>query len=290
LMDKHLFGFLGGISAFSALASYQMLPAQIQVVNGLFILAMVPIFTFVIYPVMGKFFKVTPLRKIGIGLFVISASYLIVASIENHIMHGERVSLWWQILAYVVLTAAEVLISITALEFSYKQAPLKVKSFIMAVTYLLAVSIGNAFTAQVNGAMVKPLPTIAMTTGSETWAQLQSVANLKRGQKIDFGGDTGIKVVGDDGQPAALEGTFLIGDIDVAHSRVRLMDAIHREPLVSSGDFKPALAEVTTYKLVGPDYFLFFAGLGGAVAVLFVFVAGFYRERTYVREGAAEPA
>ena len=290
LMDKHLFGFLGGISAFSGLASYQMLPSQIQVVNGLFILAMVPIFTFGVYPLMGKFFTVTPLRKIGIGLFVISASYLIVASIENHIMHGETVSLWWQILAYVVLTAAEVLISITALEFSYKQAPLKVKSFIMAVTYLLAVSIGNAFTAQVNGAMVKPLPTIAMTTGAQTWAQLQSVSNLQLGQKIDFGGDTGVKVIGDNGAPAPLEGTFLISDIDAAHNRVRLMDAIHRQPVVSSGEFKPALAEVTTYKLVGPMYFLFFAGMGGVVAVVFVFVAGFYRERTYVRDAAAEPA
>jgi POT family proton-dependent oligopeptide transporter len=290
LMDKHLFGFLANVPGMSALAGYQMLPSQIQVVNGLFILAMVPIFTFGVYPLMSRFFTVTPLRKIGIGLFVIASSYLIVASIENHIMHGESVSLWWQILAYVVLTAAEVLISITALEFSYKQAPLKVKSFIMAITYLLAVSIGNAFTAQVNGAMVKPLPTIAMTTGAETWAQLQSVSHLQRGQKVDFGGDTGIKVVGDDGQPAALQGTFLIGDIDAAHSRVRLMDAIHRRPLASTGEFKPALAEVTTYKLVGPMYFLFFAGLGGAVAVLFVFVAGFYRERTYVRDAAPEAA
>src|SRR6202043_2568428 len=72
LMDKHLFGFLGGIPAFHALANYEMLSSQIQVVNGLFILGMVPIITFVIYPIMGKFFKVTPLRKIGIGLFVIS--------------------------------------------------------------------------------------------------------------------------------------------------------------------------------------------------------------------------
>src|ERR1700685_818478 len=274
LMDKHLFGFLGGIPAFSGLASYQMLPSQIQVVNGLFILAMVPIFTFGVYPLMGKFFTVTPLRKIGIGLFVISASYLIVASIENHIMHGETVSLWWQILAYVVLTAAEVLISITALEFSYKQAPLKVKSFIMAATYLLAVSIGNAFTAQVNGAMVKPLPTISVTTGAETWAALASTQHLQRGQKIDFGGDTGVNFIADDG-PAPLEGTFLIGDIDAAHNRVRLMDAINRQPVVSSGQFDAAHAQVTTYKLVGPNYFLFFAGMGGVIAVLFVFVAGF---------------
>jgi POT family proton-dependent oligopeptide transporter len=189
-----------------------------------------------------------------------------------------------------VLTAAEVLISITALEFSYKQAPLKVKSFIMAATYLLAVSIGNAFTAQVNGAMVKPLPTVSMTTGAQTWAQLQSVENLQRGQKVDFGGDTGIKFIGEDGASAPLEGTFLIGDIDAAHSRVRLVDPIHRNQVASTGEFKPALAEVTTYKLVGPMYFLFFAGLGGAVAVVFVFVAGFYRERTYVRDATAEPA
>ncbi len=289
LMDKHLFGFLSGISAFKGLASYEMLPSQIQVVNGLFILAMVPIFTFVIYPLLGRLFTLTPLRKIGIGLFVISASYLIIASIENHIMHGETVSLWWQILAYVVLTAAEVLISITALEFSYKQAPLKVKSFIMAATYLLAVSIGNAFTAQVNGAMVKPLPAVAMTTGAQTWAQLASVAHLQRGQKIDFGGNTGIKYVSGNGQ-TPLEGTFLIGDIDAAQSRVRLVDAIHRQAVVSTGQFDAAHAEVSTYKLVGPNYFLFFAGLGGVIAVLFVFVAGFYRERTYVREAAAEPA
>jgi POT family proton-dependent oligopeptide transporter len=289
LMDKHLFGFLAGIPAFQGLAGFQLLPSQIQVVNGLFILAMVPIFTFIIYPIMGKFFRVTPLRKIGIGLFVIASSYLIMAKIENHIMHGESVSLWWQILAYVVLTAAEVLISITALEFSYKQAPLKVKSFIMAVTYLLAVSIGNAFTAQVNGAMVKALPTQTITTGSQTWVQLASVGNLQRGQKIDFE-NTGIQYKSDRGEQEPLEGTFLVGDIDAEHQRVRLMDAIHRQPIDSSGQYDAAHAEVTTYKLVGPNYFLFFAGMGGVIAVLFVFVAGFYRERTYVRDATPEPA
>ena len=287
LMDKHLFGFLGSIPAFSALARYEMLPAQIQVVNGLFILIMVPIFTFFIYPAMSRLFKVTPLRKIGIGLFVIAASYLIIAWIEDRIMQGMRVSLWWQILAYVVLTAAEVLISITALEFAYKQAPLKVKSFIMAATYLLAIGIGNAFTAQVNGAMIAPLPATRVITGPQTWVTLQRVAGLRTGQKIDFAGNTGIQIIGDDGKPMGLEGTFLIAQVDAAGNRVRLMDAIHRKPVVSSGEFIRDSAEVSTYKLVGPMYFLFFAALGGIAAVLFMFVAGFYREQTHVR--ADEP-
>lgn len=283
LMDKHLFGFLGGVPGFVALATYEMLPAQIQVVNGLFILAMVPVFTFVIYPLMGRFFKVTPLRKIGIGLLVIASSYLVMASIEDRIMHGVGVSLWWQILAYVVLTAAEVLISITALEFSYKQAPLRVKSFIMAATYLLSVSVGNAFTAQINSAMVRMLPVTTITAGAETWVGLPDLANLQPGQKIDFDGSSGIRTTGRDGESAALEGTYLIDAIDAAQNRVRLADTIHRQAVVSTGEFKGGTGGASTYKLVGPVYFLFFAGAAAVIAVLFVFVAGFYREQTYVR-------
>ena len=55
----------------------------------------------------------------------------------------------WQLLAYVVITAAEVLVSITCLEFSYTQAPKQMKSLIMSF-YLLSVSLGNLFTAAVN--------------------------------------------------------------------------------------------------------------------------------------------
>ncbi len=55
----------------------------------------------------------------------------------------------WQLLAYVVITAAEVLVSITCLEFSYTQAPKFMKSLIMSF-YLLTVALGNLFTAAVN--------------------------------------------------------------------------------------------------------------------------------------------
>ncbi len=55
----------------------------------------------------------------------------------------------WQLLAYIVITAAEVLVSITCLEFSYTQAPKQMKSLIMSF-YLLSVSLGNLFTVAVN--------------------------------------------------------------------------------------------------------------------------------------------
>jgi len=125
------------------------LPDQIQFVNSLLIMIMIPLFAFLIYPAINKVFPLTPLRKIGIGMFVAVLSFVPSALIEAQIAAGATPSIGWQFFAYVILTAAEVMISITCLEFSYKQAPKKMKSFIMAI-YLLSVALGNAFTAAVN--------------------------------------------------------------------------------------------------------------------------------------------
>ncbi len=284
LMDKHLFTFLQGVPGLSGLAAYEMLPAQFTVVNGLFILAMIPIFTFGIFPLWQRFFRITALRKICVGLFVIAASFLIIAWIENQIVHGHRVSGWWQILAYGVLSASEVLISITALEFAYSQAPLKMKSFMMAAMYLFSVSVGQAFTVEVNTDMVKRLEVSAVQSGPQTWVSLADVSGMQTGQKIDFDGDTGLSITGDDGKPTGLDGTFLIAQIDPAGKRVELMDVVHRQPLASSGEYKPATGKVSTYKLVGAMYFLFFAAAAGIAGFLFIFVTGLYREKIHVRQ------
>ncbi|TAM31029.1 MAG: hypothetical protein EPN60_04610 [Nevskiaceae bacterium] len=283
LMDKRLFGFLAGVPGFESLAAYEMLPAQVQVVNGLFILLLVPIFTFGIYPLMGKFFTVTPLRKIGIGFFVVASSFLIVAWVEDRIQSGHSVSMWWQISAYGVLTAAEVLVSITALEYSYKQAPLYMKSFIMSL-FLLSTSVGNAFTAAVNSIMVEPLSASALATGEQTWVTLEGADAFVTGQKIDFAGDTGVQVLAADGSSGPLAGTYLVGEVDAAGSRLRLLDKVHRKPISSTGSFDAEQAEVSTYSLVGPVYFLFFSALMAAAAVLFIFYALWFKETTFVRE------
>src|SRR3546814_14524784 len=84
---------------------------------------LVPVFSYGIYPFVGRFVAVTPLRKIAAGLFVCASSFVLIAWIESRIQAGHVVSIWWQILAYAILTASEVLVSITALEFSYQTAP-----------------------------------------------------------------------------------------------------------------------------------------------------------------------
>ena len=127
----------------------EWLPSQIGAINPIMIMVFIPIFTGLIYPAINRFFPLTPLRKIGIGFFVAIPSFLIPAWIELQIADGEFPNIIWQILAYVFLTAAEVLISITCLEFSYTQAPKKMKSLILGF-FLISVSLGNLFTAGVN--------------------------------------------------------------------------------------------------------------------------------------------
>ncbi len=62
---------------------------------------------------------------------------------------GDRPTIGWQFLAYLIMTASEVMVSIVCLEFAYTQAPKKMKSFIMGV-YFLGVSLGNLLTSCVN--------------------------------------------------------------------------------------------------------------------------------------------
>jgi POT family proton-dependent oligopeptide transporter len=290
LMEKHLFSFLKGVPGLDALAGWEILPAQLTVVNGLFILAMIPVFTFIVFPLWGRLFRITALRKICVGLFVIGASFGIIGWIENEIFHGRSVNAWWQILAYGVLSASEVLISITALEFAYSQAPLKMKSFMMAAMYLFSVSVGQAFTVQVNTRMIEPLQATAVQSGAQTWVSFDDVSRFQVGQKIDLTGDNGLSMSGDDGKPTPLSGTFLVREIDAAGKRLQLMDVVHRAPLATSGEFKAAGSEVSTYKLVGPMYFWFFALLAGGAGVLFIFVSGLYREKIHVRGSEDETA
>ena len=174
----------------------EWLPSQIGALNPVLILLFIPLYNQVLYPVVGRVFAITPLRKISLGLFIATGSFLICALIETWIAAGERPNIVWQLIAYGIITAAEVLVSITALEFSYTQAPRKIKSFIMSL-FLMSVSLGNLFTAIVNTVIQNP-----------------------------------------DGSS----------------------------------------------KLEGASYFLFFAGIMFAAAVLFVPIAMAFKERTYIQE------
>lgn len=129
--------------------SFSMLPSQIQSLNPLLVMALLPITNFFIYPAMAKIgFTPTPLRRMTVGMFVASAAFVTVALIQRNIDSSdpESVTVMWQIIPYIIMTLAEVMVSVTGLEFAYTQAPKPMKSTIMGF-WLLSVSLGNVLVA-----------------------------------------------------------------------------------------------------------------------------------------------
>jgi POT family proton-dependent oligopeptide transporter len=66
------------------------LPSQIQVVNPVLILLGIPLFTYVVYPLCDKVWKLTPLRKIGIGFLITAGAFALSAMIETWIVAGSE--------------------------------------------------------------------------------------------------------------------------------------------------------------------------------------------------------
>jgi POT family proton-dependent oligopeptide transporter len=161
---------------------YEWLPSQIQAINPLLVLLFIPLFGLVLYPAVGRVVAFTPLRRILAGFVLTVAAFAISATAQGLIDAesarltaaglGPEAARWpsvaWQLAAYVVITAAEILVSITCLEFSYTQAPPQMKSFVMSL-YLLSVSLGNQFTAAVNWLIEIAGGTSTLTGASYYW-------------------------------------------------------------------------------------------------------------------------
>lgn len=147
---------------------FELLASQIQAINPLLIMLFIPMFTYFLYPFINRFFPLTALRKISIGMFLAGFSFAILAVAETSIMAGGKPSIMWQFWAYVILTMAEVMVSITGLEFSYTQAPNSMKSFVMGL-WLLSVSLGNGVTAVVNMLIVNSDGTYKLNGSEYFW-------------------------------------------------------------------------------------------------------------------------
>ncbi|GAB6067289.1 hypothetical protein JCM13664_06070 [Methylothermus subterraneus] len=131
------------------LFGYEILPSQLQAANPLLVLILVPLFSYVLYPLLERIWPLSPLCKIAIGMFLTTLAFALATWLQTAIDAGHTPSIAWQLLAYLILTTAEVMVSVTCLEFSYTQAPNSMKSWVMAF-FMLSVAAGNLFTSAVN--------------------------------------------------------------------------------------------------------------------------------------------
>ncbi len=130
----------------------EILPAQLQAINPLLILVLAPLFSAVVYPWLQVRGWLSNAIKLQAGMLLAAISFGIVAMAQSWIHSGAQTSVAWQMAAYALITTAEILISITALELAYTQAPKVSTSLVMALFYV-GVAAGNGLTAFVNAAL-----------------------------------------------------------------------------------------------------------------------------------------
>lgn len=125
--------------------------SQIQSINPFEILILIPVFSLWIYPLIERLgIRLTPLRKMGTGMVVTVLSFISMGLIQISVdANPGQISVWWQLVPYTLMTVAEILISITGLEFAYTQTPRAMKSTVMGL-WFLTIAAGNFLTAFVS--------------------------------------------------------------------------------------------------------------------------------------------
>ena len=125
--------------------------SQIPALNPFMVMILIPLTNKGLYPLFDKLgIGSHPLRRMTIGMFVTALSFVAVAIIQHILDGGTKLHVFWQFIPYLIITMAEVMVSITGLEFGYSQAPKRMKSVVMGF-WLLTVAFGNVLVALLAG-------------------------------------------------------------------------------------------------------------------------------------------
>lgn len=138
--------------------SHPVPPEQLQFINPLCVLLLIPIFTGAFRRLDPQVQVFTPVRKIFMG-FVLGAAACGTMALAGWIAQssGNKVSIIWPVLSYILLTAGEVLLYGTGLELSYALAPKNMKGFVTACFLLTAAlaNLVNTYVVQLYGGSLK---------------------------------------------------------------------------------------------------------------------------------------
>ncbi|MDQ6860932.1 MAG: oligopeptide:H+ symporter [Verrucomicrobiota bacterium] len=124
--------------------------SQMQALNPALVMLLIPFNNLVLYPALRRRgIEMTALRRMTVGIAFSGVAWIVVGIMQVVLDRGTAFSITWQVIPYAFLTLGEVLVSATGLEFAYSQAPLAMKSAIMAF-WNLSVTIGNLWVLVVN--------------------------------------------------------------------------------------------------------------------------------------------
>lgn len=131
-------------------------PAQMQALNPLLVMLLIPFNNLALYPALRRLgVEPTALRRMGLGLALAGVAWVAAGGLQLWIDGGQRPTILWQVVPYLLLTFGEVLVSATGLEFAYSQAPAAMKGTIMSF-WQLSVTFGNLWVLVTNAAVRDP--------------------------------------------------------------------------------------------------------------------------------------
>jgi POT family proton-dependent oligopeptide transporter len=150
---------------------YHIDPEQVQALNPVLIVVLLPLVTYLWGVFNRAGIKVRATDKMILGFVLTGLTMAVMAYagfaagdarerpklengqpvlkdgqqvMEQYVPPNEKVTVWWQMLAYLALTVAEILISVTGLELAFVAAPKNMKSFVTSL-WLLTVGLANLF-------------------------------------------------------------------------------------------------------------------------------------------------
>jgi POT family proton-dependent oligopeptide transporter len=135
--------------------SFQVGAESMRAANPIFVMLLIPFLQMVIYPLCERLgLRPTALRRMGVGMVLAALSFGLAAFLDVRATAaaaaGTPLNIAWQLPQFLVLTAGEVLLSATGLEFAFAQAPKALKSTILSL-WLMTVALGNLLTGTMKG-------------------------------------------------------------------------------------------------------------------------------------------
>jgi POT family proton-dependent oligopeptide transporter len=143
-LDLNLFGFT-------------LLPDAIQGFNPVLIVLLLPPVTLFWHYLADHGMKLRPTDKMLIGFVLVTVTMAMMAAAGFLTSEEKKVSVLWELAAYVVITLAEACISVVGLELAFTAAPQHMKSFVTAC-WLLTIFAGNMLAIPVSSLYGKMSP------------------------------------------------------------------------------------------------------------------------------------
>ncbi|KAF8404014.1 hypothetical protein HHK36_008890 [Tetracentron sinense] len=123
---------------------FQIPPASLQSIPYIMLIFLVPLYETVFVPlarkITGRDSGISPLQRVGIGLFVATFSMVSAALVENKrrnssMESNKNLSIFWIAPQFLIFGISEMFTAVGLIEFFYKQSLAGMQSFLTAMTY-----------------------------------------------------------------------------------------------------------------------------------------------------------